>query len=363
MAKRFPGLDHLRALAIILVFLFHYGIFGDHPDWIVTVGSFGWTGVDLFFVLSGFLIAGELFSRIRERKGLGMRLFYTKRAFRILPVYGVVLACYFFIPGFKEAPNLSPWWRYLSFTLNFGLDLRHTRAFTHAWSLCVEEQFYLLLPLTLWVFIRYRAFRFAPWLTVFLFVGGFCIRAYSWLHFVQDGSKSYEWHEYVYYPTYNRLDGLLTGIALAAIYQFRPVWRDRMLSLGNILLPAGIVLLAGTACLFGNAQSFGGSVLAFPMIAIAYGCIVAAAVSPTCFLHRFSSRVTHTLAVLSYSIYLSHKAIIHLSQAVIARWGIETHGTWSLVICASACVLAAYALRIIVEKPALRLRNRFIQTR
>jgi peptidoglycan/LPS O-acetylase OafA/YrhL len=362
MAKRFPGLDHLRAAAIILVFFFHYGIFGDHPDWIVAVGSFGWTGVDLFFVLSGFLIAGELFSRIREGKGLGMGLFYTKRIFRIIPVYVVVLACYFAIPAFKEAPNLSPWWKYLTFTQNFGLNLSHTRAFTHAWSLCVEEQFYLLLPFTLLLLTRYRVLRFAPWLLGLLFVAGFFVRAYGWTHFVQDSNNGVAWHEYIYYPTYNRLDGLLTGIGLAAIYQFLPVWRDRILSIGNVLLLAGLIILSGTAY-FLSGQSFLASVFAFPLIAIAYGCITAAAISPSCFLHRFNSRITHTIAILSYAIYLSHKAMIHLSQMVFAHWGMETDGIWVLLLCAAVCVLAAYALRFLVEKPSLWLRNKFIQTR
>src|SRR5688572_21419214 len=63
--KKYAGLDHLRALAITLVFLCHYRMFG-HPEWVNSIGEFGWTGVDLFFVLSGFLIAGQLFADIRQ---------------------------------------------------------------------------------------------------------------------------------------------------------------------------------------------------------------------------------------------------------------------------------------------------------
>jgi len=65
------GLDHLRALAIIFVFFFHYKFFG-HPAWEPAITSFGWTGVDLFFVLSGFLISGQLFSTIAKGKTISM---------------------------------------------------------------------------------------------------------------------------------------------------------------------------------------------------------------------------------------------------------------------------------------------------
>ena len=68
--KRLSGLDHLRALAIILVFIWHYRQW-DKPDWTNSLGSFGWTGVDLFFVLSGYLIGGQLLKKVpKERKSL-----------------------------------------------------------------------------------------------------------------------------------------------------------------------------------------------------------------------------------------------------------------------------------------------------
>ena len=69
--NKLAGLDHLRALAIIMVMLFHFRLFG-HPDWVLSIGSFGWTGVDLFFVLSGYLIASQLFSRIANGKNISV---------------------------------------------------------------------------------------------------------------------------------------------------------------------------------------------------------------------------------------------------------------------------------------------------
>ncbi len=142
------GLDHLRALAITYVLLFHYQIFA-HPNWVNKVGGFGWTGVDLFFVLSGFLIAGQLFAAIAKGQPIAMREFFTKRFFRIIPPYLLILGLYVAFPLLREREQMAPFWKYLTFTVNFGLDYRQTGMFTHSWSLCVEEQFYLVLPLIL----------------------------------------------------------------------------------------------------------------------------------------------------------------------------------------------------------------------
>ena len=79
------GLDHLRTLAIILVFAYHYGRVFSAPEWLYSLGKFGWTGVDLFFVLSGYLISSQLFAGIANHNELPLKPFFIKRFFRILP--------------------------------------------------------------------------------------------------------------------------------------------------------------------------------------------------------------------------------------------------------------------------------------
>jgi len=101
------GLDHLRALAITYVLLFHYQLFG-HPEWVNSIGVFGWTGVDLFFVLSGFLIAGQLFNTIKKGKTIDMREFFAKRflsgSFRLTWLY-----CFYILPSHSCASgNIWP---------------------------------------------------------------------------------------------------------------------------------------------------------------------------------------------------------------------------------------------------------------
>ena len=144
--ERLHGLDHLRALAITLVFLFHYFILsGGQPAWLPETAQFGWTGVDLFFVLSGFLISSQLFAQIKKGQHISFKDFFTRRFFRIVPAYLVTVALYFYFPFFREKENLPPLWKFLTFTQNIGLNLKDNGTFSHCWSLCVEEHFDLIV--------------------------------------------------------------------------------------------------------------------------------------------------------------------------------------------------------------------------
>src|ERR1700722_153550 len=116
---RLFGLDTLRAFAIVVVMLYHLTIFGELPMRILPVTYFGWMGVDLFFVLSGFLIGQQALKPYLVGQRLSVAEFYRRRAYRIFPAYLVVLALYFLVPGWRESPHLAPLWKFLTFTTNF----------------------------------------------------------------------------------------------------------------------------------------------------------------------------------------------------------------------------------------------------
>ena len=176
---KFYGLDNLRAFAIIFVLLFHSNRWVEHPNWFPKAFQFGWTGVDLFFVLSGFLISSQLFAQIKKEGTFSMKEFYIKRVFRILPIYFFVLAIYFLFPFFSndfgKGQTLPPLWKFLTFTQNFGGDVGNARTFGMVWSLCVEEHFYLLLPVTLLLFLKTSWFKKGHFLLLILFVGRFLL--------------------------------------------------------------------------------------------------------------------------------------------------------------------------------------------
>jgi len=131
-AAREPGLDLLRTIAILLVVLYHMYL-QPAPRFLRVIDQTGWMGVDLFFVLSGFLIGSQLLRPYLRNETPSLRVFYLRRAFRVLPAFWAVLLVYLLVPGFREQPNLPDAWRFVTFTQNFGLHA--PAAFSHAWSL------------------------------------------------------------------------------------------------------------------------------------------------------------------------------------------------------------------------------------
>lgn len=367
ISNRLYGLDHLRALAIIFVFLYHYKLpFFGHPDWLKDVAKFGWTGVDLFFVLSGFLISSQLFAQIKEGNPISFKQFFLKRFFRIIPAYWVVLIIYFCFPFFHEREALAPLYKYLTFTQNFGLDIKNNGTFSHAWSLCVEEHFYLFLPIILIGLSFSKFFNKSYWLLVALFLAGFLIRVYNWDNFFLPNMEKENawlyWYKYIYYPTYNRLDGLLVGVSIAGLYQFYPnLWR-RLSKYGNLILILSLVVLTGAYFLCYEEHSYGASIYGFSIVAIGYGLMVIGAISQTSFLYKWNSKVTTFIAMLSYAIYLTHKGVIHVTQELVSNLNIDVNSNMMLFISIVTSLLVALMINFAIEKPFMRLRREILKS-
>lgn len=363
---RLAGLDHLRALAIVTVLFYHYRMF-KHPAWIDDIMGFGWSGVDLFFVLSGYLISSQLFMAMAAGKRVSMPEFMIKRVFRIIPAYLVVLAIYFVFPGFHEREALPPLWKFLTFTQNFGFDIKNFGTFSHVWSLCVEEHFYLLFPLALIVMIRAGAQKSGAWLLLAVLAFGFAARLLSWyLLIVPDmGNDTFgiTWYKQMYYPTYNRLDGLLAGVAIAALFVFLPKVKERIFRHGNKILLLGLLVLTASWFLCEDQKSFGASIFGYPVLSAGYGLLVMAAICPTCFLYQYGSRVTALIAKLSFSLYLLHKGVIHIAQPLLIDAGLEPRSAVMFLLCLLIAGLAAWVLNKTVEEPFLKLRQRILEKR
>jgi peptidoglycan/LPS O-acetylase OafA/YrhL len=365
-APKLHGLDHLRALAITLVFLFHYGRLFPHPEWTNTVSKFGWTGVDLFFVLSGYLIASQLFTGMARGEGVQVKQFYAKRFFRIIPAYLLVVGVYFLFPVVRERDALAPAWKYLSFTQNYGLDLRTQGTFSHAWSLCIEEQFYLLLPLLLMALQYFGVMKRGLWVLIGLFALGFVIRLASYGHFVapfieNDDAWQIYWYKWIYYPSFCRLDGLLMGVGLAALFAYRPVYKERLAKYGNHLLVTSLGILTIAYFLCSEETSFTASVFGFPLVSMGYMFMVAGAVCPSSILYKRRSAVTAFIATSSYAIYLVHKFVIHLTQQMNFKGTLEQGSNIMFVLCLGTVVFAAVIMNRLVERPFLRLRRRWVR--
>ncbi|WP_326984406.1 acyltransferase [Chryseobacterium sp. MYb264] len=357
---KFYGLDHLRALAIILILLYHYRMF-KHPEWIDTIGWIGWTGVDLFFVLSGFLISNQLFREIKEHQNIDLKTFFIKRFFRIIPPYFFTLMLYFCFPIFREREALPSVWKFISFTQNYGLNVIEKGTFSHAWSLCIEEQFYLLLPVLLLIFIKIKRIYYLPFGTLLLIGISISLRYFSWNEYIVPNLETSdfwkEWYMKIYYPTYTRFDGLAIGVLIGYFYQFNLKFKAIINKNGNYFLALGILLITFSLWFCRDQYSEKASVLGFTFVAISYGILLLGAISTSSFLGRKRNYFTSQLAILSYSIYLSHKGIIHLIQLFLEKNNINSSTTLTVTICFCLCIIVSIFYRFVIEKPSARIKN------
>ena len=359
---KFPGLDLLRAIAIIWVMLFHsflVGGLGEDYSWL---SRYGWMGVDLFFVLSGFLIGTQVLAQLARDGRLSFRDFYLKRAFRILPAFWVVLTLYLLWPGFREAPGMEPWWKFAGFFMNLSIDYANNTAFSHAWSLCVEEHFYLLFPLLAWWLMRRPSTLKFAIVCVVVVLLGIGLRTGVWLHETAIDPPRAWFVEDIYYPTWCRLDGLLFGVVLAVWKVLRPASWQRVQRHANGVLFVGLGVMALSFWLFRDRVGLLGNSIGWPVLSLGLGLLVFAGASANSVIGRWRVPGAGWLAAVSYSLYLVHKAVFHLVQA---QWGdvLEGRGFVAFCVYGVAALFAAAVLHYAVERPFLKLRERLLTPR
>jgi peptidoglycan/LPS O-acetylase OafA/YrhL len=337
-----------------LVVFYHAGIFGFRLPG--NIQRFGWIGVDLFFVLSGYLIAGQLLRPIRRDQSPNLFLFFWRRALRILPAYLVVLAVYFFLPDLREFPDIPPAWKFLGFVQNIGL--RGGTAFSHAWSLCIEAQFYLVLPFVLLLVARWKRGGIAVAIVV-LVAGVFLRAAIAWF-ISADGAVPFRgFQRFIYYPTWPRLDPLTLGACLAAIEQFRTRWWTKLVStaLWLWLLALGLIVYA---LYLGERDELTVSmcIWQFPLIAFGMAGFLICAVSPRLPFARIAVPGAAFIASIAYSTYLSHKLAIHWIEGICKERGIAPSSAIAICMVLGAIAIVGTTLFFAVERPFLQLRQR-----
>lgn len=357
--SRKPGLDLLRAIAIVWVMIFHSYLAGYTGGGVLRWS--GWMGVDLFFALSGFLIGSQVFTPLAGGRRLDFGDFYLRRGFRTLPAYFVVLSVYLAWPSMREVPGMMPPWQFLTYTLNLFIDPGRA-AFSHTWSLCVEEQFYLLLPMLAVLLAARGSLRRSVIMIAALVLGGMLLRAGLWLHFIepvqrQGGDVSGPYLRLLYYPTYARMDDLLAGVALAAMRSYRTrgwAWIERH---PHRLATLGVVLTALCMAGFdGRREGFAAVVFGYPVLALAMTSLVAAAATGRGILARLRVPGASWFALTSYSLYLSHKMVYGQLHGRFAAW-VDGHGIWTMLIYTMAVLGVGAALHYTVEGPFLKWRE------
>ena len=362
-SARSNGLDTLRASAILLVFLNHEA-FRSQNSALLVVQAVGWIGVDLFFVMSGYLIANQVLAGVNRGKELSLAAFYARRAFRTWPAYWVVLACYFLFPSWMGGSTPPPLWRFVTFTQNFNLATG--TAFSHAWSLCVEEQFYLVLPLAVLIGLAFGRRRRQIWYAFgLLTLIGITARALLWTRYGAAWKGNLNgYYPHIFYSTLCRFDEFLPGIAVAVMRNAYPdLWRrlmlrDRLLS-GLAAVCVAIAFYLASAR-FGDDQT--GympfmTVFGYSILALLFAVAVVAALSPSSPISRVRIPGAYHLALWSYSIYLSHKAVGNILARLLGPLGVSP---WELFFAvAGVSVMIGALLYYLIEQPFMRLRDRW----
>jgi peptidoglycan/LPS O-acetylase OafA/YrhL len=311
--RRIPELDGLRGLAIALVILWHYCAFvapGHNNPYLALLFSLTWSGVDLFFVLSGFLIGGILIDHAGTRQDF--HTFYMRRIYRIFPLYFLWLALFylarFTTVSLMESPvwqklfgNPLPFLSYLTFTQNFVIAATSqygAGALSPTWSLAVEEQFYLCLPLLVWFTPR----RFLPRLLITLILAAMLLRGLFWYY-----TPNLILAPFVLMPA--RMDSLLLGV-LGAWFVRQPHSARYLTEVPKPFYNLAIALIIPIILLF-TLVTGATAVLGYTFLALFYLALLFIAISekrgPLTLILR--NRAMRFLGQLAYGLYLFHKPI------------------------------------------------------
>ncbi|MBU8896326.1 acyltransferase [Corallococcus sp. M34] len=345
--SRKDGLDVLRALAIFSVLCFHApeSVRRALPDMLRAGFDVGWVGVDLFFVLSGYLIGRQVFAtEDAVPLGLQLRTFWIKRWMRTLPLYFLVLAFHALKPWLLGTPFVGGGWHYLVFLQNYV----GVRDFVQSWSLCVEEHFYVVLPLLAFG-LHARAAPAWVWLMPWALSLG--VRAWE-VHTATPGLLPAEQWVRLQWPTHLHLDGLAVGVFLA---RTAPRWQRWPRAWRGVCGAMGVLVLAATlAGCVPHLPDWGG-VWIFAGLAMGFGGLLVG--TEAIALPVPLRGLVFQAAVLSYGTYLWFGVVAR----VFERRNL-TLGVWELDLFAFIAVThgLAWVTYVAVERPALKLRDRLL---
>jgi peptidoglycan/LPS O-acetylase OafA/YrhL len=312
------SLDGWRGVAILLVFVRHYFLTAHVHLWVVNaaaaVASAGWVGVDLFFVLSGFLITGILLDT-RGHKHY-FRNFYARRTLRIFPLYyGVLFGALALTPLLHlrwQAGDISHFLYFDNISVQFNPALMNVRPWIDLdtmWSLAVEEQFYLLWPAILLLIAARKPLR---WIAGFM---GLALLLRIGLLFLLPAGQAFEW-SYKVLPM--RADGLLCGAAAAVLFRTHTVEE----ALHRLRWPFWIALIGLGAVLIHDRRfefhSILSTIVVFPCLAVAFAWLLLLALKSGSWAHAVGSKPwLRFFGRYSYGMYIYHRLV---DTTGLMRW-------------------------------------------
>ena len=352
LPKRILGFDGIRAIAAMLIILLHGTVMAPASTAALklwkSVVLVQWVWVDAFFVLSGFLVCSIL---LRQQVKLDALKFYVARAVRLMPGYALLIAVYCLIVlAMAESPSALP--SLLTYTVNFAQPgLEHSKIVGHAWTLAVEEQFYLLAPLLV-------AFRRAPWVALCLWM---CAAPVLRLLMLESGTWT---ASQLYYNPFSRADSLIAGCLLA----------KAALHVGNVTFARTCVAMmaTGTAGLVACFYSAGSTwfmvgitpVLAPTLCALLFSGVVGWVVcaQSSVVVRSLETPVLRWVGLRSYGVYLFHMPLCFVAQTWVPHHMYDQWGesfAWVVILTCLSVLIAGWSWSRI-ESPILARKDKIV---
>lgn len=359
------GLDALRSAAILLVIGTHWAL----PEYEVAHGvptsvqqfplfSYGWTGVDLFFVLSGYLIGRQLWRELKRTGTVQLGVFLLRRGLRIWPLYFAMLI-YYTLTSPDVHPRISDW-TFLSNYLPAGM--------ARTWSLSTEEQFYIAVPLLILLLKRRIPLATYAWVLLGIEVMVLAVRKVTLTSYFAAGGLYEKADHILIYPFHTHLEGLLAGLFIALLVETRPKIlevrsRSGISWLGLGILGASVLTVAGLRTL--DQRLF-----AFFNLGLIFGALTFWVLTDRSWLSRpLGAWIFYPISRLSYGMYLNHwwfarssnVAIVSFVQRFTDRPSVVFLVT--LAIGTIASIAFAVLTFVLIEHPFLLLRERWLAHR
>lgn len=369
-ASRIPELDGIRGLAILLVLGHHIlplASYLTQNSFLKSIGAaseIGWVGVDIFFVLSGFLITGILLRSRNEPHYF--KNFYARRSLRIFPLYYLVVgALLIFLPQLEKdnpAYTQSFWPVFMLYQQNWLYLITPTPSQwpAHTWSLAIEEQFYMVWPAIVYWLKRPQLLTFSIGVIIFsLFLRVILI-------LLNVKAFGFPTSGFFYLGTVTRFEGLALGAAIALVFESAPIWSDRIKKYAgmSIFISFGLFLAIALSTPDPRENSVLLQTIGYSLLALGTGSLI---VLVTTLPLQHWLRVIFRMPVMtffgkySYAMYLLHSPFITLLIGYMLKTHRRSGQMWLLYIVLSFAGTVALSLLSwhLLEKHMLKLKHYF----
>lgn len=364
---RNPTLDIFRGVAVILVMFNHVYVIEPNAvtnpvisgirQVIAYLFTGGWIGVDLFFVLSGFLISGLLFKEYEKTTDFQPTRFLIRRGFKLYPSFICFLALTFCFEVFyysRTSPDFPRYQDYLK-----DLFFMHNYAggrWSHTWSLAVEEHFYILLSLYFLVIIKYKAITFQTFAYTYVSLLAVALASRMYLN-VQHPTYDFDLH---YTRTHARIEALFYGVFLSYCYHFHREQLVGFLQRWKVLL---VVLACGflaTNFIFAREEYAWISIVSLSVNPLCFGILLLLALNFTGTF--FKEGILSYIGQQSYNIYLWHVFVNSIIYHLFIKH-LDNQYMWLLYVTFFfvASFLAGIFFTKVVEIPLLKVRERLAE--